>query len=74
MIHVRLKELLHTRGRTRYWLAKQARMTYPAITNIYNGDTESIEFSKLDAICEALDCQPGDVLVRVRHAEKEDKQ
>lgn len=74
MIKVRLDELLEARGKSRYWLAQQASMTQSALSLLGRGKTKRIDFTKLDAICEALDCQPGDVLVRVSHAGKEGKQ
>jgi putative transcriptional regulator len=66
VIHIRLVELLQARGRTRYWLAKQAGMTPIAISDLCAGKTQRIKFSTISAICDVLDCQPNDWLVNER--------
>jgi putative transcriptional regulator len=73
VIKVRLDELLEERGKSRYWLAQQTHMTQAALSLLGRGKTRRIHFSKLDVICEALNCQPGDVLVRVGKETKEEK-
>lgn len=66
MIEVRLKQLLEERGRTRYWLAKESGVYYDTLARIERAEESNrIELRVLDAICTALDCQPGDLLVRV---------
>lgn len=65
MIKIRLKELLEERGRTLYWLAKQAGVRYATIWNLSRGEVGRLSVNALDRICEALDCQPGDLLIRV---------
>ena len=32
------------------------------LSKLKNGHVSAIRFSTLEAICEALDCQPGDIL------------
>ena len=32
------------------------------LSKLKNGHVSAIRFSTLDAICKALDCQPGDIL------------
>ncbi len=66
MIEVRLKDLLAARGRTRYWLAKESGIQFKTLARIERADaTNRIELRVLDEICRALECQPGDLLVRV---------
>ena len=66
MIEVRLKQLLEKQGRTRYWLAKESGINYDTLARIESAEHfNRIELRVLDEICRALDCQPGDVLVRV---------
>jgi putative transcriptional regulator len=65
MIQLRLSELLKKKGRTLYWLSKQSRVRYATISNLSRGDVGRLNIEALDRICEALDCQPGDLLVRV---------
>jgi putative transcriptional regulator len=66
MIEVRLKQVLETRGRTRYWLASESGIDYTTLTRIERAESSNrIELRVLDEICRALECQPGDILVRV---------
>jgi putative transcriptional regulator len=65
MIKVRIEEVLAEKQRSMYWLAKESGVTYAALWNLKERRTEGITFSFLDAICKALGCQPGDLLVRV---------
>ena len=43
-------------------LADRVGITMANISVLKNGKARAIRFSTLGAICEALDCQPGDVL------------
>ena len=65
MVKTRIEEVLTERGRSLYWLAKESGITYAALWNLKERRTDGITFTLLDAICKALDCQPGDILVRV---------
>jgi putative transcriptional regulator len=71
VIQVKLLELLESRGKTRYWLAKRTGMTQIAISNLCKGDTHRIDFSTLNSICKALGCKTGDVLEYVPDQENE---
>jgi putative transcriptional regulator len=66
MIEVRLKGLLESRGKSRYWLAKESGVQYKTLARIEDAEhANRIELRVLDAICRALQCQPGDLLVFV---------
>lgn len=43
-------------------LAEKVGITMANISILKNGKARAIRFSTLEAICKALDCQPGDVL------------
>jgi len=43
-------------------LAEKVGITLANISVLKNGKAKAIRFSTLDAICRALDCQPGDIL------------
>lgn len=43
-------------------LAERVGITIANISVLKNGKARAIRFSTLEAICEALDCQPGDIL------------
>ena len=43
-------------------LAQRVGITIANISILKNGKAKAIRFSTLDAICRALQCQPGDIL------------
>ncbi len=43
-------------------LAEKVGITMANISVLKNGKAKAIRFSTLEAICKALECQPGDVL------------
>jgi putative transcriptional regulator len=43
-------------------LANQVGITMANLSILKNGKAKAIRFSTLEAICKALDCQPGDIL------------
>ena len=71
-IAVKLDDLLHDRRMTLTELADQVGMTLANLSILKTGKARAIRFSTLDAICEALACQPGDLLhFEPEHAERE---
>jgi putative transcriptional regulator len=61
-IFVKLDELLHDRRMTLTELAERVDITLANLSILKTGKARAIRFSTLEAICEALECQPGDVL------------
>lgn len=61
-IVVKLDDLLHDRRMTLTELAEQVDLTLANLSILKTGKARAIRFSTLEAICEALDCQPGDIL------------
>ena len=59
---VRLDELLHARRMTLTELAARIDITLANLSILKTGKAKAIRFSTLEAICTALDCQPGDLL------------
>jgi putative transcriptional regulator len=43
-------------------LAEQVGITMANISVLKNGKAKAIRFSTLEAVCHALECQPGDIL------------
>ncbi|REC78619.1 transcriptional regulator [Chryseobacterium elymi] len=43
-------------------LSEKINLTLSNLSNLKTGKAKAIRFSTLDAICKALDCQPGDIL------------
>ena len=61
-ITVKLDDLLYARRMTLTELADQVGITLANLSILKTGKAKAIRFSTLAAICEALDCQPGDIL------------
>jgi putative transcriptional regulator len=61
-IVVKLDDMLHDRRMTLTDLADRVGMTLANLSILKTGKARAIRFSTLDAICDALSCQPGDIL------------
>jgi len=65
---VHLDRLLADRGLTLTDLAGRVGVTLANLSILKNGRARAIRFSTLTALCEELDCQPGDLFtVLARH-------
>ena len=61
-IVVKLDDLLHDRRMTLTELAERIDLSLVNLSILKTGKARAIRFSTLEAICDALDCQPGDIL------------
>ena len=61
-IAIKLDDLLHDRRMTLTDLADRIGLTLANLSILKTGKARAIRFSTLEAICEALSCQPGDIL------------
>ncbi len=59
---VRIDDMLHERRMTLTELASRVGITLANLSILKTGKAKGIRFATLEAICEALDCQPGDIL------------
>ncbi|MFL6723237.1 MAG: helix-turn-helix domain-containing protein [Sphingomicrobium sp.] len=66
-IIVNLDELLHERRMTLTELAERIDITLANLSILKTGKARAIRFSTLEAICEELRCQPGDLLEFKHH-------
>jgi putative transcriptional regulator len=62
MIEIRVDQLLAEHGRTFYWLAKETGISHTTLWRLKKGKALGINFETLEKMCQALKCQPGDVL------------
>lgn len=62
MIVVNIDVMLAKRKMSVTELADRVGITMANISILKNGKAKAIRFATLDAICAALDCQPGDIL------------
>lgn len=61
-IFVTLDEMLHDRRMTLTELSGKVGITLANLSILKTGKARGIRFATLEAICEALDCQPGELL------------
>ena len=62
-IRCRLDDLLAERGLTLTRLSELVGVSVVNLSILKNDRARAIRFSTLTAICDALDCQPGDLFV-----------
>jgi putative transcriptional regulator len=60
-VDVHIDRLLAERGLTLTELADKVGITLANLSILKNGRARAIRFSTLTALCDALDCQPGDL-------------
>jgi putative transcriptional regulator len=61
-IQITLDRLLEERGITLTELSERVGITLANLSILKTGKARAIRFSTLDALCRALDCQPGDLI------------
>ena len=71
-IIVRLDDVLHSRRITLTELSERIGITLANLSVLKTGKARAIRFSTLDAICQALQCQPGDILEFIAAQDTED--
>lgn len=62
MICVDLDIMLAKRKMSLTELSRAVDVSLPNLSILKTGKAKAIRFSTLEAICEALDCQPGNIL------------
>ena len=70
-IIVNVDVMLAKRKMSSQELAERIGITAANLSVLKTGKAKAIRFSTLDAICKALDCQPGDIL-EYRNTENEE--
>lgn len=61
-IQLHIDTLLAQRGMTLTELAERVGLTLANLSILKNGRARAIRFSTLTALCDVLECQPGDLL------------
>ncbi len=73
MIRVDLDVMLARRKMSLTELSAKVNITMANLSVLKTGKARAIRFSTLDALCQALHCQPGDILVYEDRPEEEGK-
>jgi len=61
-ININIDVMLARRKMSVTELTERVGITMANISILKNGKARAIRFSTLEAICKALDCQPGDII------------
>jgi len=61
-INVKLDDMLYARRMSLTELSERVGITLANLSVLKTGKARAIRFSTLDAICDVLQCQPGDIL------------
>jgi len=61
-IVVKLDDMLHARRMTLTELAERIGITLANLSILKTGKARAVRFSTLEAICDVMQCQPGDLL------------
>ncbi|EAZ88235.1 helix-turn-helix domain-containing protein [Crocosphaera chwakensis] len=64
-VKIQLKQLRTDRKLSQNKLAQLMEMSLQNIQRIEYGEAKSIPLDTLDKLCEILECEPGDLLVRI---------
>ncbi len=62
MIRITLDVMMARRKMSLTELADRVGITLANLSILKTGKAKAIRFSTLDALCQALECQPGDIL------------
>jgi putative transcriptional regulator len=62
MININIDVMLAKRKMSVTELTEKVGITMANVSILKNGKARAIRFSTLEAICKALDCQPGDII------------
>lgn len=68
-IILRLDRIMADRKMSLKELSENVGISYVNLSKIKTGKVQGVRFSTLEAICETLDCQPGDILEYIRDGE-----
>ena len=69
---VKLDDMLYRRRMTLTELSARVGITLANLSILKTGKAKGIRFATLEAICDALDCQPGDLLEFERDGDEEE--
>ena len=70
-IILRLDRVMADRKMSLNELSDRVGISNVNLSNLKTGKVKAVRFSTLDAICDVLDCQPGDILEFQREEKKD---
>lgn len=71
MVELRIREMAEAQGiTTAYQLQKRMNVPPGTSARLWRGDMKMIGLDTIDALCEAIGCEPADLIVRVADKRK----
>lgn len=67
MIKIKLDEVLKEKNISLTELSEAVDITIANLSILKTGKAKAIRFSTLEAICDYLECQPGDIIEHVKN-------
>lgn len=68
MIRCRIRELAEKKELNRHALAVRSGISYPTVQRWWDNTNKGYDREVLNKLCDALECQPGDLLVHISDA------
>lgn len=62
MVYIKLEEVLKSKNKSKYWLAKETDIKFQTIMFLARNETTSVRFDTLEKICKALNCSASDII------------
>ncbi len=62
IVKIQIDPILEKRQRSFYWLSKTTGISHTTLWRLKKGKAQGINFVTLEKICQALECNPCDVL------------
>lgn len=72
-IRVKLDEIMKRQEKSLTELAAEIDITLANLSILKNNKARAVRFTTMEALCRALDCQPGDILEYREEGTDEDK-
>lgn len=73
MLRLRVKEVAAKRNISMHKLSQQAQISYNIIRKLFNNPYQVINTDTLGRLVDALDCEVGEIIERVREEKEADK-
>jgi DNA-binding Xre family transcriptional regulator len=73
-VELRIREAAEARGiKTAYQLQKRMNVPPGTAARLWRGDMRMVGLDTIDALCEAIGCEPADLIVRVVEKKKDSR-
>lgn len=70
MIEIKLSRIMGEQRKTIQKVADETGLSRSTLSCLYNNKATRVDLNTLDKLCECLNCEPGDIIVRKRKLNK----